>query len=63
MTKFFRELFKYEKTENWLIKLMHNFEVHSNESACRRSGGLGLEQVITHHDIVPSIHTPKLVEG
>ena len=25
---------------------MHSFEVHSNESACRKSGQLGLEQVI-----------------
>ena len=25
---------------------MHNFEVHSNESACRNSGRLGLDQVI-----------------
>ena len=26
---------------------MHSFEVHSNESACRKSGRLGLDQVIT----------------
>ena len=25
---------------------MHSFEVHSNESACRKSGCLGLEQVL-----------------
>ena len=25
---------------------MHSFEVHSNESVCRKSGCLGLEQVI-----------------
>ena len=25
---------------------MHNFVLHSNESACRKSGRLGLEQVI-----------------
>ena len=25
---------------------MHSFEVHSNESACRKSGCLGLEQVM-----------------
>ena len=25
---------------------MHSFEVHSNESACRKSGRLGMEQVI-----------------
>ena len=24
---------------------MHSFEVHSSESACRKSGSLGLEQV------------------
>ena len=24
---------------------MHSFEVHSNKSACRKSGSLGLEQV------------------
>ena len=34
-----------KKTEYWLRKLLHNFEVHSNESACRKSGRLGLEQV------------------
>ena len=28
---------------------MHSFEMQSNESACRKSGPLGLEQVI--HDI------------
>ena len=26
---------------------MHSFEVHSNESACRKSGRLGMEQVLT----------------
>ena len=31
--------------KNWLRKLMHSFEVHSNESVCRKSGRLGLEQV------------------
>ena len=28
-----------------LGKVPHSFEVHSNESACRKSGRLGLEQV------------------
>ena len=28
---------------------MHSFEVHSNESACRKSGRLGLEQVIRQY--------------
>ena len=36
-----------KKKENWLIKVMHSFEVHSNESACIKSGRLGLEQVYT----------------
>ena len=33
---------------NWKLveKVMHSFGVHSNESACRKSGRLGLEQVI-----------------
>ena len=26
-------------------KIMHNFEVHQNESVCRKIGHLGLEQV------------------
>ena len=41
-----------KKTKNWLRKLMHNFVVHSNESACRKSGRLGLEQVTktSHRD-------------
>ena len=30
---------------------MHSFEVHSNESACRKSGRLGLEQVKYHISI------------
>ena len=30
---------------------MHSFEVHSNESACRKSGRLGLEQVIDNRCI------------
>ena len=29
---------------------MHSFEVHSNESACRKSGHLGLEQVSKDFD-------------
>ena len=35
-----------KKKENWLRKVPHSFEVHSNESACRNSGRLGLEQVL-----------------
>ena len=32
---------------NWKLveKSMHSFEVHSNESACRKGGSLGMEQV------------------
>ena len=46
MTKLCRALFKCEnKLNNWLRKLMHSFEVRSNESARRKSGRLGLEQV------------------
>ena len=36
------------------MKLMHNFVVHSNESACRKSGRLGLEQV---YSIINNIGT------
>ena len=33
---------------------MHSFEVHSNESACRKSGRRGLEQV-TYEFIINTI--------
>ena len=33
-------------TEIWLRNLLHSFEVHSNESAYKKSGRLGTEQVI-----------------
>ena len=47
MTKLRRALFKREnKPKNWLRKLMHNFVVHSNERAGRKSERLGLEQVV-----------------
>ena len=40
---------------------MHNFEVHSNESAYRKSGRLGLEQVTNEHMEIemtePSVET------
>ena len=32
-------------------KLLHSFKVHSDESACRKSGSLGLEQVVIKHDL------------
>ena len=37
--------FNMKKTKNWLRKVMHSFEVHSNESACRKKVRIGLEQV------------------
>ena len=40
---------------------MHNSIVHSNESACRKSGRIGLEQVLTNHNLTPNSNpTPKL---
>ena len=49
MTRLCRALFKCEnKQKNCLRNLMHSFEVHPNESACIKSGHLGLEQVIKH---------------
>ena len=33
-------------TKNWLRKLMHSFELHSNKSACSKSGRLGMDQVL-----------------
>ena len=39
---------------------MHSFEVHSNESACRKSGRLGLDQVIYHYFRIPT-HAKKIV--
>ena len=38
---------------------MHSFEVHSNESKCRKSGRLGLEQVV---DITCENHVRKLAK-
>ena len=41
---------------------MHSFEVHSNESACRKSGRLGLEQVsiTTALHLFSQIGTPSI---
>ena len=40
---------------------MHNFVVHSNESACRKSGALGLDQVQRGGNInVNLVAKPKL---
>ena len=33
---------------------MHNFLVHSNESACRKSGRLGMEQVFNKNSFHPT---------
>ena len=33
---------------------MHSFEVHSNESACRKSRRLGLEQVLRKNGLKQS---------
>ena len=41
MTKLCSAFFNIKKTENWLSKVMHSFEVHSNESACRKISVLG----------------------
>ena len=38
-------------TANWVRKIMHSSEVHSNESACRKSGRLGMEQVSKYYKI------------
>ena len=55
MTKLCGAIFKCEKTENWVRKLMHNFLVHSNEIACRKRGRLGLDQVLSYLDPQPTI--------
>ena len=34
-----------------MIKVTHSFEVHSNDSACRKSGRLGLEQIICYMQV------------
>ena len=44
---------------------MHSFEVHSNESVCRKKVRLGLEQVIGHMSpvydfLTPHTHGPPL---
>ena len=39
-------IFKYENKLKLVEKVMHSFEVHSNESARRKKVRLGLEQVL-----------------
>ena len=49
MTKLCYAFFKYEnKLKHLLRKVIHSFEVHSNESACRKKVRLGLEQVFSN---------------
>ena len=45
MTELCRELFKYENERNDLIYLTENLLVHSNETARRKRGRLGMEPV------------------
>ena len=47
---------------NWLKKLLKKFEMHSNESAFRKSSRLGLEQVYSNS---PDIHlsSTHFIEG
>ena len=41
---------------------MHIVEVHSNESACRKSGRLGLEQVVTiTTNVTPSMDSNSII--
>ena len=35
---------------------MHNFELHSNESVCRKSGRLGLEQVKRTYSVLQNLY-------
>ena len=48
MNKLCYAFLNMKKTKNWLRKAMQSFEVHSNESVCRKKGRLGLEQVISN---------------
>ena len=59
MTKFFRALFKCEKNWNWLKQLVYIFVVHSNETACRKIGLIGLHLGISCHPALKQI-TGKL---
>ena len=45
MTKLCSTFLKCENKLKLVEKLMHSFELHSNESACRKVGRLGLEKV------------------
>ena len=36
-------------------KVLHSFEVHSNESACRKSGRLGVEQVSCDINVIQKV--------
>ena len=41
---------------------MHSFEAHSNESTCRKSGRLGLEQVPYDHFSIDIFYTAKVMK-
>ena len=47
------------KTKNWLRKFMHNFLVHENDIACRKSGRLGLDQVF--YDVVTTFAIGRFI--
>ena len=51
MTKVCCAIFKCENKLKLVEKIMHSFEVHLNESACRKSGHIGLEQVKCNQDV------------
>ena len=46
MPKLYSAFLNVKINKKLVEKLMHSFEVHSNESACRKSGLIGLEQVV-----------------
>ena len=43
----------WKLTENWLRKLMHNFLLHSNESACRKKWTSWYGTRLLHHHWYP----------
>ena len=69
MTKLCRALFKCENKPKLVEKITYNFVVHSNDSACRKSGCLGLDQVnnygalsndhCTYENVICLIGSPK----
>ena len=41
---------------------MHDFVVHSDESACRKSGRLGMDQVISNMHVSVNCDNRSLIE-